>query len=284
MTSFHPLRLGLAVVSVVTAVVAALLLMPAPNAQAFYIQNHEAITRAALPQIPNDVMTQILIGPPPGAGAVGTDAFFSDDFRHLDNAPDPSKMCSLAQEAWSTFDPIILSGSQLMGGNLADPVAARAAFGGLIHVQQDFYAHSNWVDMNGNQIAPAIFPTCDPGAFPGLYTGYFDLTAPPPDIDNPLSGCPPAGPPPGFQQCHSTLNKDGPNTTNGAQQVPGTGMNKYQVAAQSSTTATTTLYQIIWSQVAGANGDNAAQLLFGAGGGTGTTPVPVDATTGGTGK
>jgi hypothetical protein len=273
----------LAVVGVVTTVVAALFAMPAPQAHAFFIQNHETITRAALPQIPNDVMTQILVGPPPGAGAVGTDAFFNDDFRHLDNAPNPSTMCSLAQQAWNVFDPIILSGSQVVGGGLADATGARAAFGGLIHVQQDFYAHSNWVDTQGNQIAPAIFPSCNPGAFPGLFTGYFELGSPPPDVDNPLSGCPAGGPPPGFQQCHSTLNKDGPNTIDGSQQAPGTGMTKYQVAAQLATTATTTLYQQIRAQVASANGENAAQLLFGAGGGGGT-PVPVDSGTGGKGK
>jgi hypothetical protein len=166
---------------------------------------------------------------------------------------------------------------------LADATQARAAFGGLIHVQQDFYAHSNWVDTQGNRLAPAIFPTCDPGGFSGLYTGYFELTAPPPDVNNPLSGCPPGGPPPGFQQCHSTLNKDGPNTIDGSQQAAGTGMTKYQVAAQLATTATTTLYQQVRAQVASANGENAAQLLFGAGGGGGT-PVPVDSGTGGKGK
>jgi hypothetical protein len=273
MTSSRPARLGLLVVLAAITLVAALIGLPTPKANAFYIQNHETITRAALPQIPNDVMAQILVGPPPGAGAVGSDAFFDDDYRHLDNAPNPTQMCTEAQQAWNTFDPIILSGSQLVGGGLADGPAARAAFGGLIHVQQDFYAHSNWVDTQGNQLAPQIFPTCNPGAFPaGLYTGYFELGAPPPTVDNPLSGCPATGPPPGFQECHSTLNKDGPTTARGSQVNAATGMTNYAIASQLATTATANLYNQVRAQVASANGENAAVLLFGGSGGT-TAPT-----------
>jgi hypothetical protein len=284
MTSFRRIRLGPLIVTAAVTAVVALFGLPAPHANAFLIQNHETITRAALPQIPNDVMLQILVGPPPGAGAVGTDAFFNEDFRHLDNAPNPTQMCTEAQQGWNTFVPIILSGSQVVGGGLADGPAARSAFGGLIHVQQDFYAHSNWVDMQGNQIAPQIFPTCDPGAFPAdFYTGYFELTLG--NHEDPLSGCPPGGPPPGFQQCHSTLNKDSPNTANGSQPAPGTNMTKYDVAAQLATTATTTLYNTqIRPLVANTNGEQAAVLLFGGDGGTGGTPAPVSAGFMGSGK
>ena len=272
MTSLHRLRSGpLVVIAIATAVVA-LFWMPAGTANAFFIQNHESITRAALPNIPNNVMTQILVGPPPGAGAVGTDAFFNDHYRHLDNSPDPATMCGFAQQAWDTFDPIVLSGSQVVGGNLADGPGARAAVGALLHVQQDFYAHSNFVDLQGNQMAAPVLPTCDPAAYPaGLYTGYFDLTFG--NHEDPLSGCPPGGPPPGFQQCHSTLNKDGPNTPDGSQQVPGTGMTKYAVAAALATTATVNLYDQIRAQVASTNGENAAALLFGGDGGTGGAPL-----------
>jgi hypothetical protein len=265
---------------VVTTAVAAFFGLPAPNAQAFMIQQHETITRNALPadQVSEAAMLQILVGPPPGAGAVGTDAFFNDDWRHLDNATSPAALCSQAQQAWNTFEPIILSGSQQTGAGLADGPGARAAFGGLIHVQQDFYAHSNWVDLNiaaGQPLtlAPPIFPTCNPADFPaGLYTGYFELT-PGGNHEDPLSGCPAGGPPPGFQECHSTLNKDTPNTARGSQPVPGTNMNEYDVAAQLATTATTTLYQQIRSLVASTNGENAAVLLFQADGGAPAGPA-----------
>lgn len=174
-----------------TVAVAAFTGLTAPSANAFYVQNHAAITRAALPQIPPDVMAQIDLGPPPGAGVVGSDAFYADNFRHLDNAKNAAEMCGLALQAWNTFAPVILSGSRVVGGGaLADGPAARAAFGGLAHTQQDFYAHSNYVEDSvaigqPYRIAPPIFPTCDPGAFPAnFHTGYFELGA---SHDDPLA-------------------------------------------------------------------------------------------------
>jgi hypothetical protein len=240
----------------------------APKVQAFYIQNHETITRNALPQIPNDVMLQILVGPLPGAGDVGSDAFFNEAFRHLDNAPNAAQMCAEAQQGWNTFVPIIRSGSQPVGAGLADAPAARSAFGGLIHVQQDFYAHSNYVEDivaagEPYRLAPAIFPTCNPGDFPAdFHTGYFELNLG--NHEDPLSGCPPGGPPPGFQECHSTLNKDGPSTIRGRQPAAGTNGNLYDLASQLATAATTNLYNQIRARVANTNGENAAALLFGA--------------------
>lgn len=273
MTLSRRLPRGVRVAIVAITAVAAFFGLPAQNAQAFYIQNHETITRNALPpdQVSESAMIQILVGPPPGAGAVGSDAFFSDEFRHLDNATNPTQLCAEAKQAWNTFEPLILSGSKPAAGGLADGPEARAAFGGLLHVQQDFYAHSNWVDLNiaagqPEKVAPAIFPTCNPAGFPAaLHTGYFAL-----DLGNhedPLTGCPGGGPPPGYQECHSTLNKDGPSTVRGSQPVAGTNMTEYDLAAQLATTASTALYQQIRSLVAKSNGENAAVLLFQADGG-----------------
>jgi len=86
MTSSRRLRLALVVIAA-TTLVGGLCGWPAPNAQAFFIQNHERITRDALPadQVNDIAMLQILNGPPPGAGAVGSDAFPTDQWRHIDN-------------------------------------------------------------------------------------------------------------------------------------------------------------------------------------------------------
>ena len=89
------------------------------------------------------------------------------------------------------------------------------------------------------------------------------------DLD---AGCPPGGPPPGFQECHSTLNKDGPNTERGSQPVPGTNMNMFDLAAQLATRATTDLYTQIRALVASNNGENAATMLFQSGGQTFSLP------------
>ena len=100
-------------VAAIAAVVGAL----APPAQAFEIQNHERITRDALTPLGVDqaAMGQILVGPPPGAGAVGSDAFFADEFRHIDNANNPVDICARTQQAWNFFTPIILAGARPAG-------------------------------------------------------------------------------------------------------------------------------------------------------------------------
>ncbi|OBA94424.1 hypothetical protein A5662_19430 [Mycobacteriaceae bacterium 1482268.1] len=250
----------------------------AQDAQAFYIDNHASITRNALPpnQVSEIAMLEILNGPPPGGGAMGSDAFATDQWRHLDNAKNPGDICARAQQAWSIFEPVIISGSQPVGPGasvLANGPAARAAFGGLAHAQQDFYAHSNWVegDIVAGQldrVAPPIFPTCNPADFPSdLHTGYFNMLY---SQQFPLDGCPPSGPPPGYQECHSAMNKDGPTTARGGQLVPGTDMNMYDLAASLATTATTTLYQQVHDLVAstvaaknpGVDGECVATKLF----------------------
>lgn len=243
----------------------------APRAQAFYVTNHETITRAALPadQVSQLAVNQILIGPPPGAGAMGSDAFATDEFRHLDNSITPVDICNRAQQAWDAFSPVVLSGSVLTPAGEANGPAARAAFGALVHTQQDFYAHSNWVEDNIavgqlDRLAPPIFPACNPAAFPpDLHTGYFNI-----DLSSqfPLEGCPPAGPPPGFQECHTTLNKDGPKAIRGAQAVPGTNLTNYDLATRLATQATTDLYVQVRDLVASTNGPDAATALFQQGG------------------
>ena len=271
MTMSRRVRAGLSIWAVATTALATLFGFSAPNAKAFFIQNHEMITRNALPadQVTSDAILQILVGPPPGGGAVGSDAFPTDDWRHLDNSITPADICARARIAWDTFSPVLLGGSQLAGGGLANGPAARGAFGALLHAQQDLYAHSNWVEDNiaaGDlyRMAPQIFPTCNPADFPpDLHTGFFNMDF---SQEFPLQGCPPEGPPFPFQECHLSLNKDGPNTQRGSQPVPGTTMNMYDLAAQLATTATTNLYTQLRGLVVTTNGDNAANILFQTGG------------------
>ena len=265
----HPL--GVLVVTVASIAVAASFGVFAPKVHAFYITHHETITRNALPadQVNQGAVLQILVGPPPGAGAVGSDAFASDEFRHLDNSITPVDICARAKQAWDTFWPVVLSGSKPAGGGSANGPAARAAFGGILHAQQDLYAHSNWVEDDVaagtlDRLAPQIFPTCNPADFPpDLHTGYFNMAF---SQQFPLDGCPPDGPPPGFQECHLTLNKDGPTTQRGVQPVPGTDMTMYDLAAKLATTATTNLYNQLRGMIVDANGKNAANMLFQTGG------------------
>ena len=271
MTMSRGARISLSICAVAITTVGTLFGFSPPKAQAFFVQNHEMITRNALPpdQVNGEAMLQILVGPPPGGGAVGSDAFATEDWRHLDNSITPFDICARAQIAWNVFSPVLLGGSQLAGAGLANGPAARAAFGGLLHTQQDLYAHSNWVEDNIaagdlNRIAPQIFPSCNPFEFPAdLHTGFFNMDF---SQEFPLQGCPPGGPPPPFQECHLSLNKDGPDTLRGSQLVPGTNMNMYDLAAQLATTASTNLYSQMRGLVATTNGENAAAMLFQSGG------------------
>lgn len=262
MKSSRRVRPGLLVVTV-TAVVATCFSLSAPHAHAFLPQNHEAITRNGLP--PADVdeaaYIEIFIGPPPAAGVAGSESFQTPDFRHFDNAKNPADVCARAQDAWNFFIPMILGGAQPIGTELVNGPNARAAFGGLLHAVQDFYSHSNWVELNiaagqPERSAPPLYPTCDPAALPaGLYTGYFDLAFVP-------DGCPPGGPPPGFAQCHETLNKDDSTTSRGSLPVPGTNMNQFDLAALLAARATTDVYQQVRGLVASNAGECAARNLF----------------------
>jgi hypothetical protein len=272
MGPFRQLRPGVVMITAM-AVVAATVGVTAPDAEAFYIQNHERVTRDALTPVGVDPATvnQILVGPLPGAGAVGSDAFFSDEFRHIDDAKNPAEICALTQEAWNFFTPIVLNGSAPAGPNgsdLADGPAARAAFGGLAHALQDFYSHTNWVEENIavgqlERMPPPLMPTCDPATLPvALHSGFFAL-----DLGNhedPLAGCPPAGPPPGFAECHSTLNKDDWDTPRGILAVPGANppMNYFDLAARLATRATTDLYWQVRGLVVNEHGECAAANLF----------------------
>lgn len=268
----HRRKPRLSIAAVLAAAFALVCVWAAPQAQAFQIQNHDRITRDALAPlgVDNPTMGQILLGPPPGAGVVGSDAFFADEFRHIDNANNPAEICARTQEAWNFFTPLILSGAQPSGpggSDLVDGPAARAAFGGLVHALQDFYSHSNWVEDNIavgqlDRMPPPLMPTCDPASLPpGLHTGFYALAS---NRDDPLGGCPPGGPPPGFVECHSTLNKDAWDTPRGMMLVPGTNppINNFDLAARLATKATADLYWQIRNLVVSDAGECAAANLF----------------------
>ncbi|KUH82727.1 MULTISPECIES: hypothetical protein [unclassified Mycobacterium] len=272
MNSSHQPKPRSSIVVVLAAAFALVCASAAPTAQAFQIQNHDRITRDALAPLGVDeaTMGQILVGPPPGAGVVGSDAFFADEFRHIDNAKDPADICARTQEAWNFFTPLILNGAQPAGpggSDLVDGPGARAAFGGLAHALQDFYSHSNWVEDNIavgqlDRMPPPLMPTCDPASLPpGLHTGFYAFGG---DHHDPLGGCPPGGPPPGFVECHSTLNKDSWDTPRGMMLVPGTNppINNYDLAARLATKATADLYWQIRNLVVSDAGECAAANLF----------------------
>lgn len=272
MAFFRRLTIGSALAA--AAVVAGATIL-APTAQAFYPNFHDTITRAALPPdlVDHTALIQILGDVSLGAGAIGSDAFLTDAFRHFDSAATPGDVCTRATDAWNFFTPLILNGAVETGPDgteLVDGPGARSAFGGLAHALQDFYAHSNWVELNvpGSPEALAtLFPGC--GALPAdLSTGFFAL-------GEGTDGCPDAGPPPGFAYCHEQINKDGFTTPEGGKLLPDGVVvpdvplvNYFDLASLLATRATTDLYWQVRTLVVdavngrGGDGECVADNLF----------------------
>ena len=163
-----PLLLVIAAIAAAVALVG----VPAPTAQAFDPPFHERIVRDALTPdlVDNTAMIQILAGPPPGIGAIGSDLSPAQAFRHFDNAKNPADICTRARDAWNFYIPAVTSGARPAGPGftvLVNGPGARSAFGGLAHALADFYSHSNWVELNAaagqpEQTRPPAFPHMRP--------------------------------------------------------------------------------------------------------------------------
>jgi hypothetical protein len=117
--------------------------------------NHEDITRAALDFLRPEILTAIV------AGNVSTDVeFVLVNANHFDdcNFSGGSQVVSSNQaQAVQLLDPALPPESAL---------GAILPFSRSLHALQDFYAHSNWVELGGEALVDASL-----SAFPTL-TGY----------------------------------------------------------------------------------------------------------------
>lgn len=226
-----------------------------PHAAAFKLGPHGQILQSTIGQrIDAGTLTDVVGSLVSGQGNLGSDQHQFDTYRHFDNAPDRQAVCARAAAAWGRFYAELRDSVQPQNAPDYDQVGgisgARSAFGALTHALQDFYAHSNWVELyvaagQPPPIAAALFPNCTPASLPaGLQTGYFDLI-------HGLGGCPTSPlndawfPPAGFGFCHETLNKDSDQTRHGRELVPGTTTTYHALAAQLARTHTDVLYDAV---------------------------------------
>lgn len=231
------------------------LLLTAGSAAAFKPGPHVEITRQALgvrvsSAALSDFTGNLLLG----SGNIGSDLHQLDGSRHIDSAPGPQAVCDRANAAWSTFYGTMRDSiqpyyppdfTQLLG-----VPQARSAFGALLHALQDFYSHSNWVELfvsagQSPPLATQLFPSCQASSLPaGLMTGYFGL-------EWGIAGCPYSAisnawiPPAGFTYCHETLNKDSDKALHGRELVPGSSMTYHTLAAQLAAAHTIVLYNAV---------------------------------------
>jgi hypothetical protein len=234
-------------------------LLTALPAAAFKLGPHQQILQATVaPRVGVPPFNQIVGDLLSGRGNLGSDQHQFDEYRHFDSAPSRDAVCARANAAWGRFYAEIRDSVQPLNAPQYDQIGgvadARSSFGALTHALQDFYAHSNWVELHvaAGQVPPiaaALFPNCIPTALPaGLETGYFDLAYG-------LGGCPNSPlndawfPPAGYRFCHETLNKDSDQTRHGGDLVPGTSQTYHALAAQLAAAHTTALYTLVTNQL-----------------------------------
>jgi len=117
--------------------------------------NHEEITATALSFLRPDVRTGLQVA------NVATDVeFFLVNANHFDDcnfSGGSSVVRSSQAEAVAQLDPSITTPE-------AEALAIRA-FGRSLHALQDFYAHTNWVELGGEMLVDSslgAFPTLEP--------------------------------------------------------------------------------------------------------------------------
>ncbi len=148
--------------------------------------------------------------------------------RHFDSAQNPAEVCAEWGKGFQKFLTEAVKQAAPKGDwqdELEDREDALFAFGAASHSIQDFYSHSNWIELHSAgkwdgmpPAAPLVGVTCDPAAFPPeLNTGYASVLWFIAQFGR--SWCGPLGQPDGFADCHDTLAKDDPEHGHGAQQI-----------------------------------------------------------------
>lgn len=201
-------------------------------ARGFSLEVHAQITRSALQGSAGDETIASVLGEffsLTPTGNLGSDRYQDNPGRHYDNAVNAVDVCyrwalgqnGLLQQAIQLSEP----GSDPLRALLPGRQAALSAFGMALHALQDFYSHSNWVELavDGENRMPSPAPIidhCASSELAGVHTGYFEAS-----WANGLwfRGCPETGPPDAFAACHMTLAKDHPHKAHGEDGVVLTG-------------------------------------------------------------
>ncbi|WP_026379726.1 hypothetical protein [Afifella pfennigii] len=150
------------------------------------------------------------------AANIAQDLLQTQSCVHFDNCDFPGGIAHIADE-WNLIEKV--------GDKYAN--AALAAFGALLHTTQDFYAHSNWIELH---VGEAPIPVWDQklASLPAdIVSGTWALGSP--------KLCGPDAP------SHSQLNKDNPNSKEGGKIVdsgPNAGKSLFELAFATALAAT----------------------------------------------
>lgn len=237
---------GFAVTTRFPIILVLLLALGIPAAQpaaAFGTDVHAYIMHAAFDHVMQSQTVDALIG----ANADADWHQFTPEY-HFDSAADPAAICDRINAGLAAQLSLSVGSLRPQGDKYqfaANRPVAIASFGVVTHAIEDFYSHSNWVELAYSADPSIDLPDtapllnelfgCNPSDFPALLqTGYFNLIYG-------TDGCPSGGLPPddfGGQFCHEAVAKDHPDSGHGAEQVPGHGYTYHQVAVLLATKAT----------------------------------------------
>ncbi|MGN6815755.1 MAG: hypothetical protein ACTHK3_06685 [Solirubrobacterales bacterium] len=176
----------------------------------FDIEYHAAITEEACPEDPTlkEHLRSIV------AANVATDLDQFDSALHFDNCAFPPGVQRIAN-LWQLIESRSIEENPYL------------LFGTMTHTVQDFYAHSNWVELHAGE---SPLPTWDLslGSLPSsIVSGTFFLDSP--------KMCGPGAP------THAELNKDGPESPEGSKVVadgPNKGKTLFSLAYAAALEAT----------------------------------------------
>jgi hypothetical protein len=161
---------------------------------------------------------------------------------HFDSAGDPSAICDRINAGLATNMSGAIAALHPEGDTyqyVSNRPVALANFAAVTHEIEDFYSHSNWIELAYATDSTIDLPPqapllnelfgCSPDDLPpALQTGYFNLIYG-------TDGCPSSGSPPSDfagWYCHEALAKDHPDSGHGADVVPGHGFTYHQVAVK----------------------------------------------------
>lgn len=249
----------------VLVLVIAVGLLEAPMVHAF--TDHRAIIKTALQdQMDAQALTWVISASEVQDKPAGQ----LHDENHFDNARNATAVCRLWNQGVKVWFGEVVKNSAPTADkrDLSDRKAALEAFGRVAHAVEDFYAHSNMVEISvesGFQPDPMLLvgDRCDPTAFPsGIQSGFFDSglwlrqRVSHPTDPNAATGCPETGPPAGFEFCHygprgaksDGLNKDSAQSPEGAR-IDSQGRSYFALAQQLASAATRAAWDAAHSQI-----------------------------------
>ena len=181
----------------------------------FNIGYHASLTEEANDGVLDDQQLGYVV-----AANIAQDLLQSQSCVHFDNCDFPGAIAHIAAE-WAIIESV--------GDRYAD--AALAAFGALLHTTQDFYAHSNWIELH-QDVAPVPVWDQTLATLPaGIVSGTWWIGSP--------KLCGPGAP------THSELNKDSPTSTEGSKIVqagPNQGKSLFDLAYATALAATQMQY------------------------------------------